>query len=238
MNELSGAIERMQEECKLSELSKNIDLEKTKIDDLDKPIVKEIGEHSSLKMEDTYAEIDKSIVRDVERQGEPKDVTDEYYSTYKERLDRTPNEAGDKGEWTGQRGESIFIPNDENMKQLLEEFGLEGIAYTDGIPDFSEVSECTVEIDNMSDNRYDNFKQCDQKCADKWNDEAKDGKTDWTARDVQKWREENGYTWHERNDMKTCDLVPTEVNQYFTHLGGVSECKKRDAENIGGDFDE
>ena len=39
--------------------------------------------------------------------------------------------------------------------------------------------------------------------------------------------------------MKTCDLVPTEVNDYFGHLGGVAECKKRDAaQDIGGEFDE
>ena len=56
---------------------------------------------------------------------------------------------------------------------------------------------------------------------------------------MKKWREENGYSWHERNDMKTCDLVPTKVNDYFGHLGGVAECKKRDAaQNNGGDFDE
>jgi hypothetical protein len=39
--------------------------------------------------------------------------------------------------------------------------------------------------------------------------------------------------------MKTCDLIPTEVNDYYGHLGGVAERKKRDtAQNIGGDFDE
>lgn len=37
---------------------------------------------------------------------------------------------------------------------------------------------------------------------------------------------ENGYTWHERNDMVICDLVPTKINRFFGHLGGVSECKK------------
>lgn len=166
----------------------------------------------------------------------------EYPSTYKERLDRTPSEKSDRGEWTGERGESTFIPSDEKMRQLLAQYGLEGITYKDGIPDFSECSECTVEIDNMTDKRYGeggNFAQCDEKCAEQWNKEGRDGKTDWTARDVKEWREENGYTWHERNDMKTCDLVPTEINDYFGHLGGVAECKKQDAaQNAGGDFDE
>ena len=166
----------------------------------------------------------------------------DYPSSYKERVDRTPSETSNRGEWTGDRGESTYIPSDKAIQELLSSFGLDGIEYKDGIPDFSQCSACTVEIDNMSEKRYGkdgNFAQCDAKCAEQWNKEGKDGKTDWTARDVEKWREANGYSWHERNDMKTCDLVPTEVNDYFGHLGGVAECKKRDAtQNNGGDFDE
>ena len=103
---------------------------------------------------------------------------------------------------------------------------LDGIDYKDGIPDFSKCAETAVQIDNMSDRRYGqggNFEQCDSKCAEKWNHAAKDGKTDWTARDVEEWRKANKYSWHERNDMRTCDLVPTKVNDYFSLLGGVSE---------------
>ena len=162
----------------------------------------------------------------------------DYFSTYDERLKQTPKEDSDRGEWEGERGESKFLPNDPAIKKFLEKYGLDGIVYKDGIPDFSEVSESTVEIDNMTENRAENFKQCDEKCAEQWNKEARDGRTDWTARDVAQWRKENGYSWHERNDMKTCDLIPTKINDYFGHLGGVSECKKRDASNDGGDFDE
>lgn len=169
----------------------------------------------------------------------------DYPSSYKERIDRTPSETSDRGEWTGERGESTYIPSDEAMKELLVQFGINGIEYKDGIPDFSKCSACTVEIDNMGSTRYGengNFAQCDAKAAEQWNKEGRNEKNDWTARDVKKWREENEYSWHERNDMKTCDLVPTKVNDYFGHLGGVAECKKRDAaqnaQNNGGDFDE
>lgn len=173
-------------------------------------------------------------------EGDEKDVNDSesYLSTYDERIRQTPKEDSDRGEWEGERGESKFIPKSQEIKDILDSYGLDGIEYKDGIPDFSEVSEATVEIDNMTENRAENFKQCDEKCAEQWNKEARDGRTDWTARDVAQWRKENGYSWHERNDMKTCDLVPTKINDYFGHLGGVSECKKRDAANNGGDFDE
>lgn len=163
-----------------------------------------------------------------------------YWSSYKERIDRTPNDE-ERGKWTGERGESKFIPSSEEMKEMLARFGLDGIEYKDGIPDFSKCSASTVEIENMTERRTGpggNFEQCDTKCAEQWNKEAKDGKTDWTPRDVAKWRETNHYSWHERNDMKTCDLIPTAVNDYFGHLGGVAECKRRDAQNEGGDFDD
>lgn len=194
-----------------------------------------IPDSETFKLPDTILSVaEKSNVPDADES--------DYPSTYKERIDRTPSEQSDRGEWTGERGESTYIPSDEQMKELLQKYGMEGIEYKDGIPDFSQCSECTVEIDNMTENRYGkdgNFAQCDEKCAEQWNKEGRDGKTDWTARDVQKWRSDNGYSWHERNDMKTCDLIPTEVNDYFGHLGGVAECKKRDtAQNIGGDFDE
>lgn len=167
----------------------------------------------------------------------------DYPSSYKERIDRTPRENSDRGKWTGDRGESTFISSDEEMQKLLAQFGLDGIEYKDGIPDFSKCSACTVGIDNMSENRYGkdgNFAQCDSKCAEQWNNEGRAGKTDRTARDVKEWREINGYSWHERNDMKTCDLIPTEINDYFGHLGGVAECKKCNADQyVGGDgFDD
>lgn len=170
---------------------------------------------------------------------EQKDVQELYFSTYEERLKQTPRDDGERGTWSEKRGESEFTPNDEEIKNILAKYGQESIAYKDASPDFSEVSESTVEIDHMTENRADNFRQCDEKCAEQWNKEHRDGKDDWTARDVKNWRQENGYTWHERNDMKTCDLIPTKINDYFGHLGGVSECKKRDANSLGGDnFDE
>lgn len=165
-------------------------------------------------------------------------IEDKYYSTYEERMNQTPTDDGGRGEWSAERGESDFTPNDEEVKDIIDQYDKESITYKDAIPDFSEVAESTVEIDNMTANRADNFKQCDEKCAKQWNEEGRDGRTDWTARDVKDWREENEYTWHERNDMKTCDLVPTKVNDCFGHLGGVSECKKRDSEKGGNDFDE
>lgn len=160
----------------------------------------------------------------------------DYPSTYKERLDRTPTTENPHGKWSGDRGESMFIPTDNKLRELLQSKGVEGINYKDAIPDFSPIAEAKVTIQGMSQHRQSligesgerivgNYEKADIECAKAWNLEQRDGKDDWTHQDVKNWREANGYTWHEHNDMKTCSLVPTEVHDVCRHLGGVSEIK-------------
>ena len=157
------------------------------------------------------------------------------FTTLKERIDRTPKEDGPRGKWGGARGESVFYPHHEYIKTLLEKYGLKGIEYRHGIPDFSKVAETTVQIDNMTGERYGpgkNFNQADAAAAKKWSSENRNGKSDWTAADVRDWRRENKMTWHERSDMKTMDLVPSNIHDFFSHAGGVCECNKRDMKEV------
>ena len=160
----------------------------------------------------------------------------DYPSTYKERLDRTPTTENPHGKWSGNRGESMFIPTADRVREILRNKGLKGIEYKNGIPDFDPIAEAKVIIQGMSQHRFSqigengkrivgNYEKADIECAKAWNSERRDGKDDWTHQDVKKWREANGYTWHEHNDMKTCSLVPTEVLEACRHLGGVSEIK-------------
>ena len=172
----------------------------------------------------------------------------EFNTTYKERLDHTPTIENSNGHWEGERGESKYIIENPEVKKTLEKYGVDGIEYKDGIPDFEPVSEATVEIDNMTENRHStrdpetgevtkgNFEQADEKCAEKFNEEAKDGKTDWTAADVKKYREDNNLTWHECSDGKTCMLIPRDVHETCRHTGGCSECahKNNELANDGG----
>lgn len=160
-------------------------------------------------------------------------------STLKERMDHVPKNP-ENGKYLGEIGESKYIPNDPEAKKQLAERGVDGIEYKNGIPDFKPVSEATVVIDNMSEKRYGkggNFEQCDKKCAEQWNIEGRENRTDWSPRDVANYRAENKLTWHECNDMKTCELVPQSIHRVCTHLGGVSECRKKDVVNTGGIFD-
>jgi hypothetical protein len=91
--------------------------------------------------------------------------------------------------------------------------------------------------DSNGDRQQGNFTQADIECAEMWNATEKDGKADWTARDVNNWRTENKYTWHECCDTKTMQLVSRDIHGFFSHSGGVHECKIRD-NYTGGGFDE
>ena len=98
-----------------------------------------------------------------------------------------------------------------------------------------------VKIDNMTDDRLGyggNFAQADMKLAKQWNDTRKDGRSDWTARQIKEYRVDNHLTWHECSDLKTCMLVDTSIHSYFPHSGGVFEFNKGLNNNDGGIFDE
>ena len=142
------------------------------------------------------------------------------------------------------QGFKSVIPNENTeagmrAKVKLAEYGLNGIRYKNGEADFSRCSEATVVIDHMRSNRDDNFDQADVKCAEKWNLESREGRNDWTARDVYEWRHKNKYSWHERCDTKSMDLVSRDIhNSTFSHSGGVSECKVKEGSNNGGEFDD
>jgi len=139
------------------------------------------------------------------------------------------------GEWSGEKGNSTWEPNrDEIPKRppgnektwgkILDKYEVDGIEFKDGEPNFSTVSEGTVEIDDFTEDRNGNFTQADENLAERWTEEAKDGK-EWLAQDIKDYRKENNLSWHERSDMKTLDLVPQEVHGNVPHSGGISAAK-------------
>lgn len=155
------------------------------------------------------------------------------YSKYNARLVQTPKE-GNGGHWTGQRGESTFVLDEPiNCKNGIV---VDRITYKNCVPDFSDFALRQVSIPNMTNNRTSNFRQADELLADYWTKVRFDGKS-WTARDVSNYRTTNGLTWHEMNNMKAMQLVPTEVNGTWGHLGGVGEYNAMVGQRGGSDFD-
>lgn len=141
------------------------------------------------------------------------------YTEYNARLMQTPKD-GNGGKWSGERGESDFILDEpitcEDGTKITK------VTYKNAVPDFSKFQKAQVKISNMSNSRYQNFKKADTALAEYWTKIKHNGKT-WTARDVEAYRKANNLTWHEMSNMESMQLVPSEVNQTFTHYGGVAE---------------
>ncbi|PAD71151.1 MULTISPECIES: HNH endonuclease, partial [Paenibacillus] len=164
----------------------------------------------------------------------------EFASSYKARLSQTPSPNNKTVGFEGQRGESKCIlkpPPDPELKKILDEAGIDGINYKNGVPDFSPVAKAELEIDHMvggvgsngTKARTANFKQADIKLAEQLNNSpelaSQFGLTPGKIKsgDIADIREELKLTWHELNDGKTIQLVPSEINSKFGHLGGVGE---------------
>jgi len=172
------------------------------------------------------------IVNDV------KEKLDDHYTSRAERMDFATRS---DGTWMGEPGDSKFVPTDKTdegvaAREKLSEYGMDGIKYKDGIPDFSKLSAETVKID-MTYDRPSNFSKAYKAVAEKWNSENKDNRNNWTLREVKEWRQSNGLTPHECSDMKTVMFVPTSVHEVVKHYGGVAECKAKNKIE-GGAFDE
>ncbi len=194
-----------------------------------------------LKTDKIGSQENKALNKSLDKE-EAKGFFSEKSSYLRSMTERLEQALGSEGKWVADGDKLKFVPDDEKALGELKKRGLDGIKYDKyAEPDFSPVAKETVEIDNMTSIRRGagrNFEQADSACAKAWNEKAMDGRTDWTARDVERWREKHKYSWHERSDMKTMDLVPSDVHDACKHYGGCSECKARDGELGGSKYDE
>ena len=159
------------------------------------------------------------------------------YSVLKERLKHVPAEDSTRGVWSGKRGESDFVLNEPI--QLPDGTKITKVTYKNGVPDFSPYQKKKKKISGMTDQRYGadgNFAKADEALAKQWTQTKHNGKT-WTARDAANYRESNRLTWHEMNNMEYMQLVPTDVNATFGHLGGCSEYRIMIGQTGGSEFD-
>ncbi|MGG0656875.1 HNH endonuclease [Rummeliibacillus pycnus] len=133
---------------------------------------------------------------------------------------------------------SLKPPPDPEIKKILDKAGIDGIEYKNAVPDFSPVSKAQLEIDHMNGGtgsrngnraRRSNFAQANEKLAEQLNKSPELAKQfvmtpgNIRAGNIEEYRLANNLTWHELNDGKTMQLVPSVINSKFGHLGGVGE---------------
>ena len=162
------------------------------------------------------------------------------YTKYNSRLMQTPKD-GNGGKWKGERGESDFILDEPII--CKDGTKVTKVTYKNAVPDFSPYQKAQVKI-QMTNERYSiknkgivgNFEKADQALAEYWTKTKYNGKT-WSARDIETYRKNNNLTWHEMSNMESMQLVPYEVNQTFTHYGGVAEYNAMIGQEGEFDFD-
>lgn len=138
----------------------------------------------------------------------------------------------ENGKWVeGERGDGKWVPEGEHVPgkanpenqtwdEILEEHDIDGVTFKDGEPDFKQISKGDVEIEEFSTSRSDNFDKADTALAEQ---------RGCKPEDVERWRKENGYTWHEKGDMKTLQKVPSKVHNNIPHQGGIAAAKNTGA---------
>jgi hypothetical protein len=99
----------------------------------------------------------------------------------------------------------------------VDVIGNQGIEYNNGYPNFSPIAKAEVRVSRISTDRTANFKEADVKLAEKLGVSRKD---------VTRMRKQEKLTWHEVEDMRTMQLVPTVPYGKLGHIGGVGEAKR------------
>ncbi len=192
---------------------------------------------------------EERILREMEVNGELE--VNAVNPSLKEPVKQSPHLPKKSGTFSGEIGNSAFVPNDSAALAKMQEFGANSVPYVNYDADFSAftkhdspwgIVDGKVEIGHMTGQRangtwefgrrpagtshdptYDlgNFAQADNAVAKQFEGSGITGK------DIEKFRSDNHLIWHESADGKTMMLVPEEIHKACPHSGGVSEMKYR-----------
>ena len=154
---------------------------------------------------------------------DPNDVPDEYGSSFNDRIRTTPINNGD---WSGERGDSRWTPNDESVAAQLSEYGVDGIDYNDGFPDFSPVATYEHHLPNELHESSDpvQFRNCNNALAEHLINNPEFGAHFDEAQHeaIHAGKTPSGYTWHHDVEAGRMQLVPSDIHGNCRHHGGRS----------------
>ncbi len=157
------------------------------------------------------------------------------------------------GSWAGEKGNSFwrldpnFVHPDKNinpmgkdMRTICREQKLpNGILFKNQYPVFSPVCRAEESILDFTENRARNFAQARSRLADEirqgelvhddilnYLKENNIARTDITPAHIRDMEHNLNLTWHEMPDMKTLQLMPSELHGAIPHSGGISRYKE------------
>lgn len=165
------------------------------------------------------------------------DWVDKLYTSIEDRLKRV---AYTDAELIGAPTDFLMRPNPETLRgqevsQKMREFGVNEIRCVKGVVDFSPVSVAQATIEGMTSELPHNRRLGFKAFAEQFNKEGRPPHGEqWNASRVVEFAHNNGLEFHECSDMRTVQLVPAAIHQYFKHLGGRKECSIRDGEKVVG----
>lgn len=163
----------------------------------------------------------------------PKNVRDNILEYKKKQYNALPKK---NGHWTGEPGNSIWVPDanirpknknysnvdKKNWGQIRNDHGYQnGIPYKNGEPVLKPIAECkikypdTEEFKNMSNTKKRAFLQ------DRAFEQFARQKG-ISVEEARAFKEKNRLVWHEADDCETLMLVPAEIHNNLTHVGGIS----------------
>lgn len=126
------------------------------------------------------------------------------------------------GTWSGGvRGEGLWYSDNPKVKAVT---GGEGVPFKNGDPIFTKWAKEEVGIAVTGDSAKD-LSLADRELASRWGATDPDtylhnGKPNAAA--VERWRVQNGYTWHHHENGTLMQLVPSDLNGNVPHVGGAS----------------
>jgi hypothetical protein len=147
-------------------------------------------------------------------------ILDEYGSSLSDRIKQTPI---NEGKWDGERGNSMWRPENENVVRDLKDFEVAGINYREGVPDFTPVQVFECKMPNQLYERDDDyqFTDCNLALFDYLKDhpDSISNFDDTQLEAIARGNNPSGYTWHHAVNKGRMQLVPTSINS-CGHYGG------------------
>jgi len=118
------------------------------------------------------------------------------------------------GTWDGVPGNSNWFSNNPKVTGIT---GGEGIPFKDGLPNFDKWSQGDLKIDNMTRGKKD---------FDLVHQHLKDAGGLKSKAEAKRFLKQNGLTAHHHPDMKTIQLIPSDLHNNVPHEGGASKLRK------------